>query len=208
MVARTRIRNGDIPVNRQSTLLGRAGAALAAAVLGTMAFTAPAYAADESKSDDAAGTEACWLNLDTDELRCFDDRETLLAVIASTGAELRFAPTVEESFAASSESSFSGGGGFVTMAVYFLATLYEHSGYSGSTLNITTGNPWMCSGTQYNGNLSGAWNDRVSSFQSYGGCRTRLATHINQGGPWYGPYTSASSLGTFNDVASSFRVLD
>ena len=171
-----------------------------------MAFVAPAHAAGESDAEDQATTEACWLNLDTDEIVCFDDRATLLATVEDTGAELRFAPTVEESLAAGTQSSLSGSVG--TMAIYFLATLYADSGYSGSTLDITTGNSWMCSGTQYNGNLSSAWNDRVSSFESYGGCRTRLATHINQGGPWYGPYTSASSLGTFNDDASSWRVQD
>ncbi len=193
-------------MKRQGRLLGRAGAALAVALLGTLGFAAPAYADGTVKAEEEAGTEACWLNLDTDEMRCFEDRDTLLAAVEDTGVELRFAPTVEESFAASTQSSFSGGVGL--MAIYFLATLYADSGYSGSTLDITTSNSWMCSGTQYNGNLSGSWNDRVSSFESYGGCRTRLATHINQGGPWYGPFTSASSLGTFNDVASSYRVLD
>lgn len=201
MVARNPDRNGDTPVKRQGRLLGRAGAALAVALLGTLGFAAPAHA----EGVEETATEACWLNLDTDEILCFDDRETLLTAVEDTGAVLRFAPAVEESFAASTQS-FSGG--FGTLAIYFLATLYADAGYSGSTLDITTGNSWMCSGTQYNGNLSGSWNDRVSSFESYGGCRTRLSTHINQGGPWYGPYTSASSLGSFNDVASSYRVQD
>lgn len=206
MVAHNRIRNGDTPVNRQGRLLGRAGTALVAAALGMTVFAAPANAAGESEAAESVRTEACWLNADTDELRCFDDRKALFAAVESTGAEVRFAPAVEESLAANSQTSLSGG--FGTLAIYFLATLYEHTGYSGSTLDITTSNWWMCSGTQYNGNMSWAWNDRVSSFQSYGGCRTRLSTHTYQGGPWYGPYTSASSLGTFNDVASSWRVQD
>jgi hypothetical protein len=193
-------------VKRQGRLLGRAGAVLAVALLGALGFAAPAHADGAVKAEEEVSTEACWLNLDTDELQCFDDRETLLAVIEDTGTALRFAPTVEESFAASSQSSLSGGVGL--LATYFLATLYADSGYSGASLDITTSNSWMCSGTQYNANLSGSWNDRVSSFESYGGCRTRLSTHINQGGPWYGPYTSASSLGTFNDDASSYRVQD
>ncbi|MDJ1114196.1 hypothetical protein [Microbacterium dauci] len=50
------------------------------------------------------------------------------------------------------------------------------------------------------------WNGRVSAFKSYNGCKTALFSGTGYTGSTYGYQTNASSLGSFNDDARSWRV--
>lgn len=177
--------------------------ALTVAVLGTIGFAAPASAQPTAEPT----TETCWLDADTGSFECFADREAWLAALAERGYVLIIRDVADDETAPLDEEN-AARGGFGTLAVYLLATLYQDINHGGAGLNITTGSAFLCSGTDYNGNMPPGWNDAVSSFESYGGCRTRLASNINQGGSFYGPFTSALSLGAFNDIASSYRVMD
>lgn len=55
--------------------------------------------------------------------------------------------------------------------------------------------------------LPGPWNDRVSSFQGYNNCDTKLYQNGDLTGATYGPTTATNYVGdTMNDQASSLRV--
>lgn len=153
------------------------------ALVGALVAGAPA-AADPVTPDagPAVALESCWLDSTTDVTRCFADDDARDAAIASVSSAAR---------------------GAAALATYPLVRIYADAGYTGANLIITGGSP--CTTTQ-SGNLSAAWNDRVSSFQSTTGCTTRLAENTGQGGTLYGPYSSSSALGAFNDRASSWQV--
>lgn len=93
-------------------------------------------------------------------------------------------------------------------ATYVLATFYADAGYSGSTLMATTSISTYCTSHSYTGNLTGSWNNRVSSFSTYGNCRSEVYENTSQGGSSYGPAVQASSLGVMNDQASSYKIVD
>lgn len=98
-------------------------------------------------------------------------------------------------------------GGVTPLATYVLATFYADANKTGSSVNITTTISTMCTTHSYTGNsMPSGWNDRVSSFQSFGTCKTRLSENINQGGASFGPVVSANSLGVMNDAASSYWI--
>lgn len=93
-------------------------------------------------------------------------------------------------------------------AVHVLAVFYANASYGGSTLLATTSISTFCDSHSYTGDLTGSWNDRVSSFKAFGGCRIRLYENSNQGGSSYGTLVQASSVGSLNNQASSYRVVD
>ena len=55
--------------------------------------------------------------------------------------------------------------------------------------------------------LPSAWNDRISSFQGFGNCETKLYQNGDFTGSTYGPVFATDYVGaTMNDEASSLRV--
>jgi hypothetical protein len=165
-----------------------------AAVLGLGLGAAPAYATD---GDPTSDTEACWSNYDTGEFRCFENFDAFVAEVEAEGGVLLEAgdppPAARD--------------GVTPFALYSLVTLYADASLGGASTTSTTSISTTCSthSFTYNAMLSG-WNDRVSSFLSYGPCKTRLSENINQGGSSFGPVASANSLGVMNDAASSYWV--
>ncbi len=184
--------------------LGGAALALTVALLGTVAIATPASASTGSAP--AASDEACWLNADTGALRCYDDEEAFGEAIEARGI------TLDDSLKASSTAKSTTSGTATAAAAaatyYTLARFYADTGYTGAVTIITTTRSAMCDGYSYTGNLSGSWNDRVSSFKAYDGCRARLYTNEYQDGTFFAAATSASSLGSMNDKASSYKILD
>jgi hypothetical protein len=175
---------------------------LAVATLGIVGFASPANA--QPTGDDTAGV--CWLDTDTEAYECFESQQAWEEALAERGYVLVYleeAPSAQE---VEELGAARGGAGLLT--IYVLSIMYEDASYGGDSIGVTTTNPAYCSGTSYSGNMPAGFNDAVSSFQSYLGCRTRLAQNTGQGGSLYGPFTSASSLGAFNDTASSYLVLD
>lgn|GEM_PF-1911607 len=125
------------------------------------------------------------------------------------------APTVEEADEAFTEETglvrVSDGtalrGSVGTLAVYTLATLYPNNGYGGSSYTITR--TFACNGSTVSGvpNLATSGMDNiVSSFQTYGGCQVRLYDGTSYTGSTFGWAGSSTSLGSFNDLASSVQV--
>lgn len=100
----------------------------------------------------------------------------------------------------------SEGQGITPMATYVLATFYSDASYGGTTLLLTTTISTYCNSTSWADNIYGSWNNAVSSFKTFGNCRTQLWENTGQSGSSYGPAVSASSLGVMNDQASSYRI--
>lgn len=93
------------------------------------------------------------------------------------------------------------------LAVYSLATLYQDSGYGGSSYTITRTS--SCNGVTVSGLASLAatgLDNAVSSYLAYGSCQVRLYSDASYGGSTFGYAGSQSSLPSFNDLASSVRV--
>jgi len=177
---------------------GRASVAVAAAVLGmSLVAAAPANALVSGESDETTA-ETCWFNSDTEVTQCFDGQAAFEAAVEDqTGGVLLFA----------GEEAPAARGVVAPLATYVLATFYADSNKTGASVNITTTISTMCTTHSFTGNsMPSGWNDRVSSFVSFGTCKTRLSENINQGGSSFGPVASANSLGVMNDAASSYWI--
>lgn len=93
--------------------------------------------------------------------------------------------------------------GVQAAAAVALGTLYEHSGYGGSSLSLYGAG--SCAGTSYGfASLSGGWDSRVSSARGLNGCSLALYTVVNYGGTMWDCGTGCSSLpGLVNDQVRS-----
>ena len=76
-------------------------------------------------------------------------------------------------------------------------TVYEHAGYAGAFLMLSSNQAWLS---------SIGWNDRISSFKSVGATGSFREDSPSGGFIYYfGPTTTAASLsGTYNDKFSAF----
>jgi hypothetical protein len=137
--------------------------------------------------DDESGVTICG-DTEEDARAAFED-ETGLVIVDEPGSE-----------GARNEDDLG------PLVVYSLAQLYVDSNFGGSSYLFTRSTP--CNGVTLSSvsNLgSVGLNDAVSSFLTYSTCEVRLYADINYGGTTYGYSTSQSSLGGYNDVASSAR---
>lgn len=136
-----------------------------------------------SPANAASGEQTCYLNVDTGEYYCSEVENSGFGSVSA--AQL------------------------TASAVYTYAKLFEDSNYRGDILYITGSLAGGCgNGYSKTGNLPGDWNDRVSSYYSYLGCRVKLYQHTGLSGSSYGPYTYSSWVGSFNDEASSYALVD
>ena len=164
-------------------------AALALAVVG-VAAPAAAQPADQEAQD-------CVLWIDEDVLVCVPHGEDLDAAFTEQTGQVRV-PSGTELDAGRDAAAPS--------AVYDLVTYYANTSYSGSNFTITRSTP--CNGVTLSSvpNLGTyGLNDAVSSFFGWGSCEARLYADVNYGGSTYGYAPLASSLGAFDNVASSTR---
>lgn len=90
--------------------------------------------------------------------------------------------------------------------LWTLGRIYEHSNYGGSSYAFTVNNSNACGTTAIPLSALSAigWNDRISSFKG-NVCRATLYEHNSFAGATYGPSWGTTSLGSFNDRASSIR---
>jgi uncharacterized protein YgiM (DUF1202 family) len=75
---------------------------------------------------------------------------------------------------------------------------YEHVNYQGARFCVRRG--------QSNARLSATWNDRISSIRVQGGARVTVCEHWDYRGRCQTITGNRSSLGSFNDLISSYRV--
>jgi hypothetical protein len=78
-------------------------------------------------------------------------------------------------------------------------TVYEHALYAGSALTLSADQPWLS---------SVGWNDRISSFKSFGAAGNFRDDSPGGGFIYgYGATTQVSALsGTYNDKFSAFNI--
>jgi hypothetical protein len=77
-------------------------------------------------------------------------------------------------------------------------TVWEHVSFGGASMTLSSSQPWLS---------AIGWNDRISSFRSFG-ATGGFWEHSPSGGFWY-PYGSSAyvtSLGSFNDQFSAFVI--
>lgn len=77
-------------------------------------------------------------------------------------------------------------------------TVWEHVSFGGASMTLSGNQPWLS---------SIGWNDRISSFRSFG-ATGGFWEHSPSGGFWYsyGPSAYVTSLGSFNDKFSAFVI--
>jgi hypothetical protein len=165
------------------------------------AFSVPA--ADESHSN------FCWMSVSNHYSACFhSEAEVLADVRAVTGQALVYPSEGLSSGTAHGSPGASQSVSPVDATVataYVLATIYDDQNYEGGSYTFTDTHSTTCGGYNYTFDIMpGGWDNRVSSFKSYGSCKTRLSENTNQGGRSVGPVSSKAYVGdAMNDKASS-----
>jgi hypothetical protein len=175
-----------------STTRNRALAAFFAVTTGALLTIAgPVHATGSAR----AGDLACWLDADTSVMQCFDGEGAMTdAIVDQTGSVL--------ADPAAGYASRSAG----LLAVYPLVRFYADAGYGGDSLTVTSASSTICTtGPGVQNNLTGVWNDRVSSFQSFNSCSTRIWQNAGYTGSWFGYAVNAPGVGALDNAASSFR---
>ena len=169
--------------------------AVAAALLATVGIASPASAATLPSGEG----DYCVFNVDTGAYGCYAT-ELDAELATEPGTATRSLSTATTTTTATTTAT----------TYYTYVRAYENSNYGGATLTFSGTSYSSCTGNGIivQGDLPSSWNDRISSFKSYLGCRFRVYEHIDLGGAYYGPYISASSMGSFNDRASSFQIRD
>ncbi len=172
----------------------RALAAFFAITTGALLITAgPVHASGSARAGE--GDLACWLDADTSVMQCFDGEDAMKdAIVDQTGSAL--------ADPAAGYSSRSAG----LLTNYPLVTFYANAGYSGDSVTVTSTSSTICTtGPGVQNNLTGIWNDRVSSFLSYNSCSTRIWQNAGLTGSWFGYAVNAPGGGALDNAASSFR---
>jgi hypothetical protein len=177
----------------KSTIRGLRRASVAATFI-VVACTALLAAQPASAATPASlsRSEACSYDVNTTEYHCYSSQTAALAAIAAGG------PLLTEGQTAT---------GLSPLASYVLAIFYQDANYGGAILDDYTNISTLCQSYSYTVNsMPAGWNDDISSYHSYGTCKTRVSENINQGGSSYGPVANAPSLGVMNDATSSFWI--
>jgi hypothetical protein len=149
----------------------------AAVAVALVVPASPALAAESAAGD------YCWENLDTAEVHCFDTESELAADLAP------------QTFARSAAAT-----------MYTLATWYEDTNYGGTYFVTRSSNSSLCLTGSTTLNFSSGWNNRVSSYKTWYGCAGTIYDGTSGTGSSFGPSTAASSVGSMNDKATSFRL--
>jgi hypothetical protein len=168
-----------------------------------------ANAADGSATPPAAAAgESCWYAVDTGESLCVKTGEDLVAAVAEQKGVRLVIPDGEivsgVEVDARRDAALVPAGIQTTVA---LSTIYDDNGYGGGSYTMSTSSG-SCATSAYGFTDIGplGWYGRVSSFTSYGTCKTALFTGTNYSGSSTGYVTSQTSMGSLNDLAKSWRV--
>lgn len=192
------------------TRVGGGLAVLGLSALMTMLGAGAANAAEPSvAAPPAAGAgESCWYAVDTGQSLCVKTGEDLVAAVAEeTGVRLVIPDGETVSGVrvdARREAMLALAGAQASVA---LSTIYDDNGYGGGSYTMSTSSG-SCATTAFGFTDIGpiGWYGRVSSFKSYGSCKTALFTGTNYSGSSTGYVTSQTSMGSLNDQAKSWRV--
>lgn len=88
-----------------------------------------------------------------------------------------------------------------------VATAWEHENYQGSSMMFASNQGCYGNYNVYKyAELAYGWNDRISSIQTFEGCRGLLYEHTYFGGSYTQRFNKLSKLGSMNDRASSAQI--
>lgn len=166
---------------------------LPAVVLATTALAAPARA--------DAPDQACWTDLDTGAVTCFDaSLDPATAIAELTGRPVVAEPNEPGSGVAARPQGTAG-----VQEVYLLVTVYDDTSFGGASMTYSTSNSSICA-SAYGFPSLGDWNDRIESYQGYNACNSYLYRDINYGTLIYGPINTAANIGAARNQASSLII--
>ncbi len=176
----------------------------AAAVL----LAAAVSAVGGSPAQAAAGGAHCWLNVSTGAHVCHRTFAEVISDLSGdrvrVGAGARTVTDQERADIAHPARDASAG-----RSTYVLGTVYADAGYaaSGGTYTFTSSsdcdtNPDVDFQVSV---MPTGWNDRISSFTSYGRCATKLWENTFSGTSYGFTVTSAYVGGAINDRTSSIQ---
>lgn len=140
-----------------------------------------------------------WVNVDSGEISYYDSSTTPLAALS----EITHLPVVALE---GEERSTTNSGVTTGLAAYTLGILYDGASFTGSSQGYFSTNSSICTGVVYTFNTLGTWNDRAGSFQGFNGCQATLFLNTYLGGAQFGPFSSATGLGAFNNQVSSMKM--
>lgn len=148
----------------------------------------------------------CFTSLDYGQSVCVENEDDLVAAVKEeTGLTLVEEGAASRKTATSSTSSTARVAS--TASAVLISRIYDDINYGGGSMSLAYSGANCASYTYGVPNLGDyGWNGRVSAFRSYNGCRTALWSGTGYTGSSYGYQSSASSLGSFNDDARSWRV--
>lgn len=181
-------------------------AAVAAVALGAalvaVASVAPANA-KTGRSPAAAAAQNCWIAIDTGESLCVDAGQDLVAAVAAERGVRLVLPNDTEIGGRQDLAALPG----ITATSVALSTIYDDAGYGGGSYTMSVSNG-SCAAAAYGFTDLGpiGWDGRVSAYRSYAGCKTAVFSSTGYGGSSSGYAVNASSLGSMNDRAQSWRV--
>lgn len=189
-------------MGRRIAVVVTAIASVAGVVLagGGPAFAAPA----------APAANNCWVDGITQESLCVDAGADLVAaVLQEKGVRITApegTPIGGKPFRAA-DSDAAARTAATVQSAYVVSIVYDNISYGGGS-TVITGVSTGCSSYSYGYPSLGAigWSGRVSSFRSFLNCRTAVFDYEYYGGAAYGYVANASSLGSMNDRADSWRV--
>jgi hypothetical protein len=139
-----------------------------------------------------SAARACSINVDTSEYHCYSSHSAMLGALEAKG------PLAVESESATPASALTS---------YVLAVFYMDASYGGSSLTSYSSYSGLCTSHSYTANsMPSGWNDDISSYLSYGTCKTKVYENINLGGSSHGRVADASNLGAMNDKTSSYSI--
>ncbi|WP_223692533.1 hypothetical protein [Leifsonia poae] len=151
--------------------------------------------------------KSCWIAIDTGDSLCVPAGDDLVAAVAEQKGVRLVIPDGTVLGGVAVNSARSDLAPAAALASVALSAIYDDVNYGGSSyvMSVSGGN---CSVSAYGlTDLNGiGWYGRVSSYKSFGTCKTALFKNTNYGGTSTGYAVNAASLGSMNDQAKSWRV--
>lgn len=150
----------------------------------------------------APAARHCWSSVDSPEqARCF----TNLAAVANdiSGGDVQISAT-STTFSDAERQAIA----ISPLATYIIGQVWADDNYTDASWTFTaSGDCDTNADVDWNvGSMPSGWNDRVTSFKSYGLCATKIWENTNYGGASLGFYVNRTYVGdAMNDRTSSIQ---
>ncbi len=172
--------------------MNRALAVSLAAVIGALALIPTPAAAVEPDTH-------CWMDLDTGETGCYASFALVVDALSDGAVQVDAdAATISEAQRAA----------LAPLSTFIIGQVFEDANYGGSSFTFTASADCDTNAdVDWNvASMPTGWNDRVTSFKSFGQCATKIWQDTNYGGASFGFVVNSTNVGaTMNDQTSSIQ---